>query len=143
MRFHCSNIWSNTWNKYLEPILNWHKLKYGCDSHIFSSPPTIIIYTQSGLFWGSETNQEGRDKRSSVLPVNSGIKLKGSTPILLVQSSRDISFLSRGYRSERWWHISAPQGWPVRNYTILNFYLSVPCIWLHNKEDNSFYSIFK
>lgn len=96
-------------------------MKYGGGSHIFYSPPSIIIYTVSGLFWDSETNQERRGKRRSVLPVNSGIKSKGSTPILLVQSSWDISFLSRGYRSERWWHTSASQGWLVRNYAALNF----------------------
>lgn len=27
VRFHCSNIWNNKWNKYLESILNRHKLK--------------------------------------------------------------------------------------------------------------------
>lgn len=100
MRYHYGNIWSNTWNKCLEPILNWRKLKYGRDPHIFYSPPFIIIYTLPGLSWGCETNQEGRDKRRSVLPINSGIKPKGSTPILWVQSSRNIPSLSRGYRSE-------------------------------------------
>lgn len=141
MSFHCSNIWSNTWNKYLEPILNWHKLKYGGDSHTFYSPPFIIIYTLSGLCWGSETNQEGRVKRRSVLPVNSGIKLKGSHQFFWSKAAEDFS--PRGYRSERWWHISAPQGWLARTYATLNLHLSAPCIWLHNKEDNSFYNILK